>query len=350
MSTRATMADVAREAGVSPSTASRVLYKSGYVSQENRERVLAAVSKVGYRPNIQARSLRNQRSYALGLVVDSATNNAHFAHIAQAMRIEAAAAGYSLLTVDHEYSAAMEREGLKHLLDHNVEAIVVCHPFRLENFNIVRKSNVPLIQIERKNLGNVHRVEIDPIPGIDAAVRHLVALRHHSIGYVSGTSVGHAAPQKNASIEDDRIACFLSAVSRFGLKLENCPIWQVPYDFEHNDGPLRGYTIAKELLQRENYPSALIAGGDVLGAGILQAAGELGLSVPRDLSLVGFDDSLAKFLAPPLSTIAQPHGEIARQVLQITRSLVYHDAPEPLRAVAATRFVSRQSTGPAPVS
>jgi len=339
------MGDVAREAGVSASTASRVIYNNGYVSEENRARVLAAVEKVGYRPNIQARSLRNQRSYALGLVVDSATNNAHFAHVSRAMHIAAAAAGYSLLTVDHEYDANLERDGLRYLLDHNVEAIVVCHPFSLNNYDIVRDTGIPLIQIERDNLGDVHRVVIDPTPGIEEAVQHLVMLGHRSIGYVSGTTTDEVTPGRNSSVEEHRIAAFTDALARHNLDREHCPISTVPYDLANADSPLHGYTLGIELLARPHRPSALVAGADILAAGLLQAAQELDISVPRQLSLIGFDDSLARFLAPPLATIVQPYGDIARHVIDIASTLGAASVDSPEHRVAKTHFVPRQSTG-----
>ena len=338
------MADVARVAGVSASTASRVIYNSGYVSEENRRRVEHAVAKVGYRPNMQARGLRNQRSYTLGLVTDSATNNAHFAHIAQAVRIEAAAAGYSLLTVDHEYDPTIERQGLTHLLEHNVEAIAVCHPFAIENYDMVKEANIPLIQIERRNLGDVHRVEIDPIPGFQEAVRHLVELGHRSIGYISGDSIGKAAPQSQMSVEFQRVKAFQSVVAEHDLQIEECPIKHVPYDLQGLDEDLHGYIFGKELLQAPSRPTALIVGADVLAAGILQAASDLGIAIPAAVSLVGFDDSIAKFLTPPLATIAQPHRQIAREALLIAARLSSEDATAPIRAVVATQFQPRRST------
>jgi LacI family transcriptional regulator len=341
------MGDVAREAGVSASTASRVIYNNGYVSEENRARVLAAVEKVGYRPNIQARSLRNQRSYALGLVIDSATNNAHFAHVSQAMHIAAAAAGYSLLTVDHEYNANLEHDGLKYLLDHHVEAIVVCHPFSLNNYDVVRDAAIPLIQIERDNLGDVHRVVIDPTPGIDEAVRHLVTLGHRSIGYVSGATVDEVTPGRNSSVEQYRIAAFTEALARHKLDRDHCPIATVPYDVANGDAPLHGYSLGMELLARPHRPSALVAGADILAAGLLQAAQELNIPVPQQLSLIGFDDSLARFLAPPLATIVQPYGEIARHVMDIASSLGTAAADSPELRVAKTHFLARRSTGAA---
>lgn len=344
MTLRPTMADVAREAGVSPSTASRVLHESGYASGENRKRVLAAASKVGYQPNLQARSLRNNRSYSLGLVIDSSVSNPHFAYIAHAIGKQAAAAGYSLLTVDHEFSTAMEREGLKHLLEHNVEAIIVCHPFSSDNFSTVKRAKVPIIQIERRNLSGVHRVLVDPNPGIDETILHLVELGHRSIGYISGLSSTDALPQPNGGIESERAAAFVAAVDRHGLVASDCTVHLVPYDFGPDQEGLKGKAIGKDLLGNHDRPSALIAGSDVLAAGLLQAAWELGISVPNQLSLVGFDDSIAKFLTPPLSTIAQPHNDIAKQVVEIAIATKGGGLEHQIHRRVSTRFEPRNST------
>jgi LacI family transcriptional regulator len=261
------------------------------------------------------------------------------------MRLEAAAAGYSLLTVDHEYKVDIERDGLKHLLDHNVEAIVVCHPFILENYDIVRVAGIPLIQIERDNLGDVHRVIIDPAPGIEDAIRHLVKLGHRSIGYVSGTSTREAAPRRNSSVEESRIASFTEALLQHDVDHKRCTIKTVPYDIVSPNAPLHGYTLGMELLSRPHFPTALIAGADVLAAGILQAALELNIEVPQRLSLIGFDDSIARFLSPPLATIVQPYTDIARHVLDITSGLGASAPNSRQHRIAKTHFLSRRSTG-----
>jgi LacI family transcriptional regulator len=347
MIARPTMADVAREAGVSPSTASRVVHNAGYVSDENRERVLEALQKTGYRPNLQARGLRTQRSFTLGLVIDSVTNNVHFAHVAHALRMEAARQGYTLLTIDHEYSPAMEKDGLKYLLDHNVEAVIVSHPFRISNYKMLEGTAVRLIQLERFNLQQAHRVEIDPRRGFQEAIDHLVALNHREICYVSADPRGRSAPQTERSVELGRVQAFRAAVARAGLDPELCQVSTIPYDEGRAARDLQGYIFGKKLLSSPNRPSAVVMGTDVFAAGLLQAARELDLRIPDDLSVIGFDDSIAKFLSPPLSTIVQPLAAVAKRAIDMATSPDISDARYAHEVVEAS-FTIRQSTAPAP--
>jgi LacI family transcriptional regulator len=341
------MADVAREAGVSPSTASRVVHNAGYVSDENRERVLEALQKTGYRPNLQARSLRTQRSFTLGLVIDSITNNVHFAHVAHALRMEAARQGYTLLTIDHEYNPAMEKDGLKYLLDHNIEAVIVCHPFRISSYELLQGTAIRLIQLERFNLDQAHRVEIDPRRGFQEAIDHLVALNHREICYVSADPRGRSAPQTKRSVELGRVQAFRTAVARAGLDPELCQISSIPYDEGRAARDLQGYVFGKRLLSSPRRPSAIVMGTDVFAAGLLQAARELDLRIPDDLSVVGFDDSIAKFLSPPLSTIVQPLAELAKRAIRMAISPDISDA-DYAHEVVETSLTVRQSTGLAP--
>jgi LacI family transcriptional regulator len=341
------MADVAKEAGVSPSTASRVVHNTGYVSDENRERVLEALQRTGYRPNLQARSLRTQRSFTLGLVIDSITNNVHFAHVAHALRMEAARRGYTLLTIDHEYSASMEKDGLRYLLDHNVEAVIVCHPFRIGSYKLLQDTAIRLIQLERFNLDKAHRVEIDPRRGFQEAIDHLVALSHREICYVSGDAHGRSAPQTGRNVELDRIQAFQAAISRAGLDPELCQVSGIPYDEGRASSDLQGYLFGKKLLASPKRPSAIVMGADVFAAGLLQAARELDLRIPDDLSVVGFDDSIAKFLSPPLSTISQQRTELAKRAIHMAISPDISNA-DYAHEVVETSLTIRQSTASAP--
>ena len=188
---------------------------------------------------------------------------------------------------------------------------------------------------------------IDPAPGIEEAVRHLVKFGHRAIAYVSGTSTREAGPQRNSSVEECRIASFTEALLQHDVDHEHCTIKTVPYDLVSPNTPLHGYTLGIELLSRPHHPTALIAGADVLAAGILQAAQELNIAVPHRLSLIGFDDSIARFLAPPLATIVQPYTDIARHVLDITSGLGASAPNSRQRRIAKTHFLSRRSTGTA---
>ncbi|NTG45458.1 LacI family DNA-binding transcriptional regulator [Rhizobium rhizogenes] len=343
-----TMADVARVANVSPTTAARVVHGNGYVSKENRTRVLAAVETLSYRPNLQARSLRTQRSFTLGLVLSSARENPFFAKLSHALRTTARSAGYSMLTVNHSHSAETEADGVRQFLEHQVEAVVACHAFNPGNFTPIVENGIPIIQIEREVVPQTHLVTINPRPGLQEALSDLVAGGHRRVAFLGGNDLGKNRLIAPTLTERERAETFLAVASEMGLDVGECPILLGDYVPPATDERLPGYELANQLLGAGGVlpVTAIIAGSDILAAGILQALYERGVRIPHDCSLVGYDDSLARFLAPALTSIAQPYESIARAVVEIATSL---DTDGPLlRRQVKTGLVRRDSIGPAP--
>ncbi|TCA47809.1 LacI family transcriptional regulator [Rhizobium leguminosarum bv. viciae] len=343
---KATMADIARLAKVSPTTAARVIHNNGYVSQENRQKVLEAVEVLGYRPNLQARSLRTQRSFSLGLILSAARENPFYTQISHAIRTAAMERGYSMLTVNHSYSQDAEAVGVQQFLDHNVEAVILCHALNLDNIRPLTDAGIPIIQIERHDLEMAHFVELDPAPGMTEAVDTLAALGHRRIAFVGG-SIAAETQTDGPSAEKERIRAFQMAAASAGLVLEDCPVVLGPYDTRGASGRLPGYVLADELLRRSRpIVSAIITGSDVLAAGVLQALYERAIRVPEEVSVIGYDDSFAQFLSPPLTSIAQPYDAIGQAVM----TLVETAQAMPADAIAqrmrvGTQLVSRASIG-----
>ncbi|KQT01678.1 LacI family DNA-binding transcriptional regulator [Rhizobium leguminosarum bv. viciae] len=339
-----TMADIARLAKVSPTTAARVIHNNGYVSQENREKVLQAVEVLGYRPNLQARSLRTQRSFSLGLILSAARENPFYTQISHAIRTAAMERGYSMLTVNHSYSENAEAVGVQQFLDHNVEAVILCHALNLDNIRVLTDAGVPIVQIERHDLETAHFVELDPTPGMTEALNSLAALGHRRIAFLGG-SVEAETETAGPSAERERIRAFQMAAVSAGLVLEDCPVILGPYDTRGARGRLPGYDLAEELL-RMSLPivSAIITGSDVLAAGVLQALYDRGIRVPEEISVIGYDDSFAQFLSPPLTSIAQPYDAIGQAVMTLvenTQSLSTQATTKQLRV--GTTLIARAS-------
>ncbi len=140
--------------------------------------MLEAVEVLGYRPNLQARSLRTQRSFSLGLILTAARENPFYTQISHAIRTAAMERGYSMLTVNHSYSQDAEAVGVQQFLDHNVEAVILCHALNLDNIRPLTDAGIPIIQIERHDLETAHFVELDPAPGM---TKQLTRLRHWDI-------------------------------------------------------------------------------------------------------------------------------------------------------------------------
>ena len=339
MKQKPTMADVALYAGVSPTTAARVLHGNGYVSDTNREKVLKAAADLEYRPNIQARSLRYNRSFLIGVVLSSGVRNPFFARISHAIRLQANAAGLSILNFNHNYDQATEVDGLRRLLDHRVEAVILCHSFEIANLAPIQKAGIPIIEIERAFLPETHKIPIDPKPGLTAALRDLGAHGHRRIDFLGGSAARGSSSRSRA--DEERADAFLRAACDVGLDPGDLRISTGQYD-EDSGTTLEGLVRGRQLLTRADRPTAIVAGSDVLAAGVFQAAYELGLQVPRDLSIIGYDDSLGLFLAPALSSVRQPYEDIARFAIEM--ALAGGKSPSLTRTVE-TSYVKRSSVG-----
>jgi DNA-binding LacI/PurR family transcriptional regulator len=344
MNVKATMADVARMAKVSPATASRVIHNNGYVSEENRKRVLDAVEAIGYRPNLQARSLRMQRSYSVGLVLSSARENPFFTHISHAIRTSAMNRGYSMLTVNHGYSSDAEATGVSQFLEHGVDAVVLCHGLDPKNFEPIKAAALPVIEIERHIIDGSSVIEIDPHSGMIEAVETLHRQGHRKIAFVGGKIPDDLVFSTPVAAEALRADAFCNAITASGLALDDCPVMLGDYNPSHTGGGPPGYVIGKELL-KSGGPTAILTGSDILAAGVLQAIYERGLRVPDDISVIGYDDSIARLLAPPLTSIAQPYHAIGEEVMRLIEKST-SPSTEQTSASVATSLIERLSVGP----
>ena len=344
-----TMADVAKKAGVSPSTATRVIYQNGYVSEENRRLVEEAVKATGYRPNTFARALRTQRSMTLGIVLTDAVTNPFFTRVGHAVQMEASRRGYSLVTFSRNESVAGEKEAMRKLRERDVEAIMFCHALDPDTVRAALATGVPVVQIERETLSGGWLALVDQEPGIRAAVEHLVALGHRRIAFLGGDPEHGRFPiAPEANVELQRIAAFRSAVAREGLSEAGTPIVVTEYVSDTNAVSLAGYRHGRALLARDPRPTAIVAGSDVLAAGVLQAMHEARLRAPDDISIIGYDDSISLFLSPPLTTVAQPIEDLGRTAITLAVEALEATNPTPRSETHPTRLVVRQSTGPGP--
>lgn len=341
---KATMADVARLAGVSAATVARVLYSNGYVNAQTRAVVEAAIIDTGYRPNVMARALRTARSFTIGLVVSESRLNAFHPYVAHEVQLEALKHGYTVLTLNNRQSPAIEHAGVQRFLDQHVDAIVFCAAIDPDNVRATSAAGIPTVQIERRiaDLGSM--VLVDPQPGMGAAVNHLAELGHRRIAYIGGDlSICHREEPDGQSVEALRLQSFERAMDAVGLPVPDGFIHLGPY-YAENSARQPGYVHMRKLLDAPDPPTAVIAGADLLAAGALQAIAERGLSVPRDISLIGFDNTMAEVLTPPLTSIAQPIVQLGHRAVALALDAINAPDAPPRIETFATYLVLRQST------
>lgn len=348
MAKTATLIEVAKLAGVSTATVNRVLKQQGYISEDARERVLAAVATTNYRPNVVARGLRTQRSQTIGLMLTAITVNPFFVGVAHAVEAAAIAAGYRVVIFNHGGSADHERHGIETFIAQRVDAVLFCTAASAENVETLAGAGIPAIEIERALTEATHFVRVDNYVGARAAIDHLVGLGHRRIAFVGGDPALY--PQdfsRRRSVEDDRIAAYRDGMEAHGLHPDPAYIRLGQYyDLDSGISGNEGHQHADALMALPNPPTAIFATCDILAAGVLQALYTAGKRVPEDISVVGFDDTLAPALAPSLTSVAQPLTALGRQGFDMALAAI-EGRKMPDEIVLNASLVIRKSTGSA---
>jgi DNA-binding LacI/PurR family transcriptional regulator len=309
------------------------------VSEEARKLVQAALLATGYRPNMVARSLRTNRSNTIGLVLSDTWMSEFFAFIAHVVQSEALARGYTVLTLNSKGDAETEATGVSRLLDHNVDAIIFCTASSAQNVASANRRGIPTVQIERERARVGNLVLVDPTNGMQQAVAHLVGLGHERIAFMGGVG-----PIGADLVETERLQSFVGSLVGHGIVARPEYLKHGHYYWIKEGGPFTGYKLMRELLDLPTPPSAVICGSDFMAATSLQAINESGLRCPQDISVIGYNDSMAEMLTPPLSSIAQPISELGREAVKLAINAL--EASDPSRTIetVSTVFVRRQST------
>ena len=327
-----TIQDVAKKAGVAAITASRVVNNSGYASREVRERVLQAAAELGYVPNTLARSLRSRRSDTLALVLTDITNP-FFTTVARGVEDAASDAGYTVIFCNTDESEDEERKYLNVLLQKRVDGILLV-PARdgLGSLQAAREQNTPLVVLDRRlpagAAGDV--VRCDSLGGAYALTRLLLGLGHRRLALLNGPNA--------VSTAADRAAGFRQALSEEpgaqGGMLEG--------SFTQASGA----EMARRALAADPRPTALIAGNNFIAIGALNAARELGLRVPEDAALAGFDDLPPALVTFPFLTVAsQPAYAMGQAATRLLLERLNGADGAPRELVLPTELIVRASSG-----
>ncbi len=345
----ATLMGVAEHAGVSTATVARVLKKQGYVKEETRKRVEAAIQQTGYRLNGVARGLRTSRSMTMGNFLRSTTHNPFFAEIARGIEEEALQNNYTVILLNVEASRERERLGVERLIERRVDAMIFTYALDIENLDLALASGVPTVQVERILDRPTSAVVVDNFTGSVAAVEHLVRLGHRRIGFIGGDPklYGSTGPMP-LSVEEERLEGYRHGLQSSGIGYnDNLVSLGRYYALEGEPITAWGQKGMRQLLQSTDRPTAVLIASDVLAAGALQVAYEVGLRIPDDLSVIGFDSTIGRFLSPPLTTISHPLLEMGKAACELALLAIAGDQ-SPRVVKLQTVLEIRASTGPAP--
>ncbi|ABG03799.1 transcriptional regulator, LacI family [Rubrobacter xylanophilus DSM 9941] len=324
------MRDVARRAGVSPATVSRVLNGVPTVGEEHRRRVLRAIEELGYRPNRLASNLRRQKAEMIGVVV-SDIENPHFTGMVRAVEDAAYRKGYRVLLCNTDETPQKQRSYLEVLAAERVLGVILS-PSDPEDEEIgeLLDLGIPVVAFDRTVADpRADAVVVDNVGGVRAATRRLVAAGHERIGFVGGsegieTGSGRLAGYREAMLE----AGLEPRVAHGGFRIEG------------------GWEATRRLLSEGL--TALVVGNNLMTIGALRALREMGLRVPRDLALVAVDDPFwAELVEPPLTTLAQPVREMAGCAMRMMLERISGERSEPRREVFEFELRVRGSCGTA---
>jgi LacI family transcriptional regulator len=321
-----TIKDVARVAGVSPSTVSRALTTPALVQAETRARVERAAAELGYQPNRAARGLITGRTGNIGLIVPDLTNP-FFPGVVKGVQSRARESDFSVFLADTDEDPTAEA-GLVRALSKQVDGIVLCSPRMTEEDLRSVIGETPVVMLNRR-VGPIPAITIDNVDGIRQAVAHLAALGHRRIAYVAGPRLSWS--------NKERARALRTSTNAAGIDL---------IEIGNFAPQFAGGVAAADLVLAAGV-TAVIAYNDLVALGLLNWFATRGVKVPEAISVMGFDDIvLSQMVSPSLTTVAQPQEQIGRAGVDMLLQLL----EDPDRAAAARRelpsqLMVRHSTG-----
>lgn len=330
---------VAQRANVSIATVSRTINESDKVSPKTAERVRRAIADLHFYPNSNARSLGSGRSSLYGLIVSDITNP-FFPELVKSFEEIAAAHGQEVLIANTNYDPERMKHCVTRMLQRKVDGVAVMTSEMDDKLiEVFSRRGVPLVFLDSVKAGpGMSCVKIDYSAGVEMAMKHLTSLGHHRIAFISG-------PLRLASARM-RYQAFMDSTLREHLD-SNPNLIQ-----EGTHGVEGGKAAMERIFASGARPTAVLGSNDLTAIGAMGAIFDRGLSVPRDISVIGYDDiQLSAYIMPPLTTVALPRNEIANAAF---RALFKGRETEgPKRAEGQEQslnptFVIRKSTGPAP--
>lgn len=328
---KATIYDVAREAGVSIATVSKVINDKGKISQERRKEIFAIIKRLQYQPSVIASALTGKHTYTLGLLIPDIANP-FFAEVARAVENRGEQLGYSVIICSTDNKDDRIERYVSVLKQKRVDGIMI--GTGMENTDILKHlcSVMPVVVIGREVPEvTVHTVVSDDWDGGAAAAAHLLQLGHRRMAILSENVM--------ISSNRERIRGFKQTLEEAGAWLSDDDVKTCNYRME--DGKRR----AAELLGRHDRPTALFCCNDLLAVGALQAAKEAAIDVPSELSIVSFDNTiLASVTDPPLTSIAQPMEQLGAIAVDLLLKEFQEQQAVKERIALRTELIIRHST------
>jgi LacI family transcriptional regulator len=326
-----TIIDVARESGVSYSTVSRVLNGFEFVKDSTRQKVLEAAERLGYVANLQARSLAGGRSNIIGLLVP-AIDNGYIVEITRGIDEELARANYELMLYTTHRHRNKESLYVNTIANGLTDGLILLIPLiQAEYLYALRERDFPHVMIDQTDPDNLSTiVDATNWQGAYEATEYLIKQGHTKIAHIVGLQVLNSARE--------RLEGYKAALNAHGIPYRKTYV--VDGDFTHP----KGYVMMQKLLQLPDRPTAVFAANDLSAFGAMQAIHDACLTIPDDISIIGFDDiPEASMLSPKLTTMSQPLYQMGRESARLLLELIESTDRPPRRITLATRLIERES-------
>ena len=329
-----TISDVAKRAGVSTATVSRVINGVGNVNAVTRDRIERAIQDLHYVPNVAARSLRSKKTSTLALLVPDITNP-FWTTVARGVEDAAQSGDYSVLLCNTDENPTKQLAYLEVVLSQRVDGVIVApYDSDARNLGKLRDRNMPTVVIDRRINGwEVDSVYGDSVAGARALVQHVICQGYTRIAILTGPL--------NTSTSEDRVAGYRLALSEANIPIDECLIRRGEYR------AASGEQMAHQLFDEGLHPTAIFAANNAIAMGVMDALQKRGLRVPQDIALVCFDElpEASRFF-PFLTVVAQPAYDMGVNAAQLLISRLNADASlQPRQVVLPTRLIKRYSCG-----
>lgn len=330
-----TVKDVARAAGVSSATASRVLGNYGYVSEDARAVVMETARKLGYRPHAIAKSMVKGETKTIGFVVGD-IENPFFASLAKYVNALISLQGYTLMVYTTDENIEEEIRGVEGLISKQVDGLIIAPSSSKEVSHIIaaQNSGISVVLVDRP-LPNIQidSVAVDNTNGMYEAVQYLIGLGHRDIGFLSDSL--------DITSNQERLAGYQRAFDEAGYPIDERLIKVTGYT------TMDGYRGAVAMLSYPKRPSAIVTANNFMTVGLLLAARDMELNIPDQISLIGFDDmDWYKLTNPPVTSVSQPIKRIGQEVSRIllSRMASKGEITHPETIYLPTHLIHRKST------
>jgi LacI family transcriptional regulator, repressor for deo operon, udp, cdd, tsx, nupC, and nupG len=324
--------DVAKLANVSTATVSRVLRNADNVTEETRKRVLEAIEKLNYQPNVLGRYLRRMETETVLVVVPDITNP-FFSKVLRGIESVAIKNGYQVLLGDTQNNVRLEEEYLNLLRQKQVDGTIFLTARISRDLIEEMSRQFPVVlACEYFEGAKIPTVSIDNISSARKATEHLIKLGHRRIAHLSGPM--------NIILSRDRLRGYQQAMMQYELDIDPVLIQEGDFSYE------LGYNLTLKLLALKNPPTAIFAANDEMAIGAIKAIRDCSLRVPEDIAVVGFDDiKIASIFEPNLTTISQPMFEIGEKAMNLLLQLIEGNELDKRQFVLEDTLIIRDSCG-----